>query len=508
MDDWAALDRALSELVRSGSVEVREDGEWLAGLTDLHYELRHAGKNPLVHLWSDEKNLTRRIVRVKEHASHRIVLEVQRFGRSKPGRLEFLKIDSPRPAGRITREQFRERFERILAEQFPDADAHSLSAAPDLEHSFSGQYVRGRMREGSREWAFLAASPAESAATIDGILAFGLLWLDWTRSRSDKRAVEGLKLFVPEGTSGILRERVLALSTAAHTEIYEFNEPESRMRKFDPGDAGNMESCLVLRRNVESTLVAGREGLMRIRALVPDAAEAIEPRVLAHTIKMRDEAKAGQLVFSLRGLEFARWTQEGMFFGVGDASARLTSVKENELIWSIHELNLRRNSLAEDTLHYFYRAAPERWLETLVLEDPSRVDAQLDPAFLYSQVPALAAGDRGVLDLLGVTRRGRLVVIELKASEDIQLPIQAVDYWLRVRRHQRDGDFQRFGYFSGIELDPKPPLVWLVAPGLRFHPATDTLLRYLGPEIDITRIGVNENWRRGIKVIFRQQSRK
>ncbi|HTP44638.1 MAG TPA: hypothetical protein VMJ13_08735, partial [Candidatus Acidoferrum sp.] len=126
----------------------------------------------------------------------------------------------------------------------------------------------------------------------------------------------------------------------------------------------------------------------------------------------------------------------------------------------------------------------------------------------YSQVPALAAGDRGVLDLLGVTRRGRLVVIELKASEDIQLPIQAVDYWLRVRRHQRDGDFQRFGYFSGIELDPKPPLVWLVAPGLRFHPATDALLRYLGPEIDITRIGVNENWRRGIKVIFRQQSRK
>ena len=47
-------------------------------------------------------------------------------------------------------------------------------------------------------------------------------------------------------------------------------------------------------------------------------------------------------------------------------------------------------------------------------------------------------GAAGVLDLLGVTRRGRLVVIELKASEDIQLPIQAVDYWLRVRRHQRD----------------------------------------------------------------------
>jgi hypothetical protein len=151
-----------------------------------------------------------------------------------------------------------------------------------------------------------------------------------------------------------------------------------------------------------------------------------------------------------------------------------------------------------------YRAAPERWLESLVLEGSEKLDAQLDPQHVYSQVPALLAGSRGVLDLLGVTRRGRLVVIELKATEDIQLPMQAVDYWLRVRRHQLMGDFHRHGYFVGVELDPKPPLVWIVAPGLRFHPATDTLLRYLSPEIQITRVGLSENWRRGLKIIFRQ----
>ena len=133
-----------------------------------------------------------------------------------------------------------------------------------------------------------------------------------------------------------------------------------------------------------------------------------------------------------------------------------------------------------------------------------RLDAQLDASHLYSQVPAVAAGDRGVIDLLGVTRRGRLVVVELKASEDIQLPIQAVDYWLRVRRHQREGDFERYGYFAGVQLDPRPPVVWLVAPGLRFHSATDTLLKYLSPEAQFARIGLNENWRRGLKVIFRQ----
>jgi hypothetical protein len=135
-NDWAALDRALSDLAASGSVEVREDGEWLTELATLHFALRVERKNPLVHLWSDERNLTRRILRVKETAGDRVVLEVQRFGRAKPGRLEFLLTDSARAAGRITREQFRARFTRMLAEKFPDAVVDSLSAAPDLENSF------------------------------------------------------------------------------------------------------------------------------------------------------------------------------------------------------------------------------------------------------------------------------------------------------------------------------------------------------------------------------------
>jgi hypothetical protein len=55
-NDWAALDRALSDFAASGSVEVREDGEWLAELVTLHFELRVERKNPLVHRWSDERN--------------------------------------------------------------------------------------------------------------------------------------------------------------------------------------------------------------------------------------------------------------------------------------------------------------------------------------------------------------------------------------------------------------------------------------------------------------------
>ena len=494
-DDWAELDRALGEMAASGSVEVREDGEWLAELAGLHCELRRQGKTSLVHLWSDERNLTRRVLRVKEHSENQIILEVQRFGRAKPGRLEFLRTNSSRSPGRITREQFRARFDRLLAERFPDSVVESLTTAPDLEHSFSGLYVRGQMHEGSRAWALMAVSPSEDAEAIEGILAFGLLWLDWTRGHADRRAVEGLRLFVPEGASRALRERVLVLSPTARTEIYEFNELDARMQKVDPADAGNLESWLMSRREIESVLTGAHDAITRVRGMVPGTAEAIEERVPAGT---------KEVALCFRGLEFARWTRDGLFFGLGDAREPVSAGTEPALERLIRQLDLHRSSLAEEVNHPLYRAAPERWLETLALADATRLDAQLNPAHLYAQVPALAAGDRGVLDLLGVTWRGRLVVIELKASEDIQLPIQAVDYWLRVRRHQRESDFEQCGYFTGVKLDPQPPLVWLVAPGLRFHSATDTLLKYLSAEIHVTRIGLNENWRRGLKIVFRQ----
>ena len=456
------------------------------------------GNNSLVHLWSDARNLTRRIVGIRENSQERIVLEVHRLGRARPGKLEFLRTDSQRPAGRITREQFRARFRRILAERFPDAVVDSLSAAPDLEHSFSGVYVRGRMHEGSRAWALMGVGPGESAAAIQGIIAFGVLWLDLVRKSAERRAIEGLRVFVPEGASLLLRERAFALCASARVEVFEFREVDGRVQKMDTADAGNLESWLVPRGEAESACRAAGEAIAQIHALalhIPPAGNEIETRSIPGT---------SEVALCFRGLEFGRWSRDGIYFGLDDRREKLTEETEPALDRLMRRLDLHRSPLASETNHRLYRDAPERWLETLVLEDSSKLDAQLDPNHLYSQVPAIAAGDRRVLDLLGITRRGRLVVIELKASEDIQMPIQAVDYWLRVRRHQREGDFERNGYFAGMEIDPQPPLVWLAAPALRFHSATETLLKYLLPEIRVTRIGLNENWRRGVKVVSRQ----
>jgi hypothetical protein len=310
-----------------------------------------------------------------------------------------------------------------------------------------------------------------------------------------RRAIEGLRFFVPQGTSRRLRERLLALSASLRVEIYEMREPDAVMQKIDPADAGNLESWLVPRDQIESVLRAASETITRIRAMLPGSPDAIQCRV---------PAAANEVALAFHGMQFARWTRQGVFFGLGNSTELLTTSNERALERLLHQLDLHRSPLATDTNHAHYRGAPERWLESIVLEDPGKLDALLDSGHFYSQVPALAAGDRGVLDLLGITRQGRLVAIELKALEDLQLPVQAVDYWLRVRRHQREGDFQRDRYFAGVAIDPQPPLVWLVSPGLRFHSATDTLLKYLSPEIHVTRIGLAENWRRGLKIIFRK----
>ena len=72
--------------------------------------------------------------------------------------------------------------------------------------------------------------------------------------------------------------------------------------------------------------------------------------------------------------------------------------------------------------------------------------------------------------------------------------------------HQSRGEFQQFGYFSGMELSRESPLLFLVAPTLHIHPATDTVLRYLAPEIEWTLVGIEEGWRDGVRVIFRKRA--
>ena len=113
-----------------------------------------------------------------------------------------------------------------------------------------------------------------------------------------------------------------------------------------------------------------------------------------------------------------------------------------------------------------------------------------------------------MIDVLTCTRDGRLAVLELKASEDLHLPLQGLDYWARVRWHNERGEFKKFGYFAGRELSPASPLLFLVTPALHVHPETDTLLKHLANEVEWELVAVDEHWREILRVIFRKRPRE
>ena len=202
MELAAELQRALDGLCANGAPEVRENGEWLASLDGARYEVRPQGDSALLHLWSNQQSLVRRVVRVAEESRERVVVEVVRLGHARHANLEFVANGDGREARRVDREQYRDRLKQILADHFPDETVASLVSSADLHRSLSGSYTRGVLHRGSEAYAVLGASPNEDGATIDGVLTFGLIWLDYhVRERTRRHAIRGLRLFMPRGSS-------------------------------------------------------------------------------------------------------------------------------------------------------------------------------------------------------------------------------------------------------------------------------------------------------------------
>lgn len=143
----------------------------------------------------------------------------------------------------------------------------------------------------------------------------------------------------------------------------------------------------------------------------------------------------------------------------------------------------------------------ERRLEAAVRSNMPVVSASLLSSPVHAQVLTFFAGDRDLIDLLAVSACGRLAVLELKVSEDLQLPIQALDYWMRIRWHTQQGELQRF--FPDVPLASAAPRLLLVAPAMSFHSANGIILRYFSPEIEVERVGINSDWQQHLKVVMR-----
>jgi hypothetical protein len=474
-DEWPLLDKwpLLIEILRAierfleaslDPVLCEPGEEWLA-ITPENFVLEERGACAQLQAWDQRRNLVRRVVSIERETRGKLVLNVARFGKL-PGTLELIdrkravRDNVPLKSARLG---FREQFRRFLRRQFPSYKLAELSTEADLEHTLSPAYPRALLRQGATAWAAIGC--ATDACHPDGVLTFGLIWLDYLRQREPSLAIQGLVLYLPAGRAKTTCLRLLFLDPAvAQYRVFVFDD-EGLEEGIDLRDYGNLDTHLERCRFSLRHPAVGMPGVETM------------------------ERPGGELSYSVHGLELG-----GLDFGRKSRS-------------QLEKVSRLRSADATDRRNPLYTKNPEAWLESEVRTHVQEIDASLLPAPVYGQVPAFAAADRAVLDLLAVDHRGRLAVIELKASEDVHLPLQALDYWMRVQWHVERREFQANGYFPKTEICSEllrePPRLLLVSPALDFHPSNERVLRYLSPQIPVERVGVGLEWRKELKVMYR-----
>jgi hypothetical protein len=491
------------------SAAILEEGRALFDMREARYSVRAEHGRCILQLWSEERNIVRTVTGI-DRRRQALRLEVRRFGQARPQMLHILADrDQRTPSARaVARARYLRQVEHLLLRSFPDWSLDSITGAMDLEHGFGPAYVRGLLTRGQSACAVIAAGAEETPAAIDGILTLGLLWLSRCRERAgQRRHVEGLRVIVPEGQAEATRARMGWLNASlARWELWTCDARTEVLTPVETGRNGNLEMRLPRCFDSAAALERLADGIAQALALVPEAARPC--------VEIRANGPASAAL-SLHGLEFARVRhglaaggferRDRITFGTGPAETELTG-ETAPLLRSLTERLFAARQPHASANDPLYRLQPERWLESRLAGDLEQLDPQLLPAPVYRQVPAFAARDRGLLDLLAVTREGRLAILELKADEDPQMVLQGVDYWMRVRQALQQGAFAASGYFPGLALADSSPLLCFVAPALRIHRATATILGSLSPEVDWQLVAIGERWRSSLDVVWRRRA--
>lgn len=355
-----------------------------------------------------------------------------------------------------------------------------------------GRYAQVLLK--TRQGRIAVTGPVVSSkpAAVDAFLSSSLLWFR-------RKSVQQLWLIVsPELLKPLLYRLVLLRPGLKEiVKVFTVDDDLTLLTEapcFEKEDLWRKR----LARFPPVAAATARELSLAIVAEAPDAIDIVHSR---HGETLRYFGLPFARVRSLLG-------REKIWFGIGRTNRRLldssTSNDWNNLLSDLRE---HRSASALDHRHAFYRAAPEAWLESLLRRDITKLDPGLIIAPLHAQFRTARGAKLGIrpIDLLALRHDGRLVVIELKVSEDREHVLQGSDYWRRVEAHRRRGHIERAKLFGARTIRDEAPLVYLVAPTLRVHPAFQTLALCISSDIEIYRFDINEDWRKGIRVMRRER---
>jgi len=481
----AAIERFLQT---SRQPVLLEPGDDPFPVSSTNFSLTARGNIVTIECWSDTKNLVRRVRGIRSERRGRLEIEIERFG-ALAGTLTLLDLANPsnRDADRRgARLKYRERLRSSLQRQFTGYRIAELSTEQDLQHTLSPSFPRALLRLGTSGIAAIGAS--EESLSPSDALSFGLIWLDHLRRREPKIAIKTLAIFLPSGFEGTTCHRIRHLSATA-AQYLVFVQHQADEAQVHPGDYQNFDTRLPVA--MQPLAGASRRTIDWVNRLTAIAGVA------------RRDRPDGSISLAVRGLEFARVSGDELLFGFDHRHAAGSEAHIAEAERIALEITRMRNSQAIDRANPIYMRHPEAWLESQIRSQIETIDAMIYPTPLYGQVPQFAAGERGIIDLLGVDRNGRLAVIEVKADQDIHLPLQALDYWMRVKWHLDRQEFPTRGYFPGIALTSVAPRLLLVAPSIEYHPSNETILKYFSEEVPVERVGVGLEWRKELRVMFR-----
>lgn len=383
--------------------------------------------------------------------------------------------------------------------QHPSSKIESAQLSPGMRRNQPGRYARVILRSPQERIAVTAIVAQSDPRNVDSLFSSALLWFARVQLSPKRPPVNRLLVVVERNILEAARQRHVLLREAVRERI-ELLEIDDDWLKIE--QTARWERKYLWRKRlprfppvIEATAT---DQAKEIVAIAPEAIDMVASR---HGQTLR-----------YHGLPFARvrrmMERDHVWFGIEGSSRRsLGNNQHGEFAKLLHDLQMYRNESCRDRRHWFYRAAGEAWLESILRRDITKLDPGLIIAPLHAQFRTSPGGPAGPrpIDLLALRHDGRLVVIELKVSEDREHVFQGVDYWRRVEAHRRRGHISAAKLFGDREVSDEPPLVYLVAPTLRFHPSFPTLARAIAPDIEIYRFDINENWRTGVRVLRRER---
>ena len=487
---------------------LREYAEWLLVSEGVAQSLRRdeievviERERLLISCWTEKGTRLWRVV-AWEWNGQLLALEVSRKLGAEVSLIELIPRTSAKAITatiRAARQVRCARLAQLAATSCFGSVIERLSLSRGTKPGQPGRYAQVLLKTRRERIAVIGPVISGQPSTVDAFLSSSLLWFRRTCDRVKPPYVQQLWLIVPPELLKPLLYRIVLLRGSLRDiiKVFTVDEDLTLLTEAACPDKEDLWRKKLARFPPVAAATASELSL----AIVAEAPEAIDIVHSRHGETLRYFGLPFARVRSLLG-------RENLWFGINRAHRRLldeTTVNDWQNL--LHDLREHRSASAVDHRHAFYRAAPEAWLESLLRRDITKLDPGLIIAPLHAQFRTARGAKLGIrpIDLLALRQDGRLVVIELKVSEDREHVLQGSDYWRRVEAHRRRGHIARAKLFGARTIKDEAPLVYLVAPTLRVHPALQTLAQCISSDIEIYRFDINEDWRTGVRVMRRKR---